>query len=618
MIAKSGRRRKGARRFLAAAIAAAVCLCSFSTGTLGVSAETADGTDGLNASYRTILGKAVNFGIVTENFDLSEGDAQTNVAAIVGKCVNQTGNDLTNKEEQTFILAQVDQVFKIKGQGAGAYVRTTAKDQDKVVGLGSERIILDTTQTREQLTAEVQAMLDHGSEQSALLASQTATAVLEPDRNDHAKYMVDLTKYDGAGTYYVTLDDEGFRKIQEADKLRIYKRDDQTVVFNVVTTKTKDLTIYKYKVNGIDTDRFTDGKYQGSQNAAQTVVWNFAALKDGASGTQLETITTQTPVVGILLAPRSEVIMDGTSAGWIIAQKVKIRAGEYHNINQEIQALRPTSAVLTAGKQVDGKTPSVSGFQFSLEEVKSDGTKTTLSASTTEENKGQAVFPEIQYDEKAFTPDEAGGTVQTHLYKITEPGGTTTLNGVVYKNDSRVYYARVMVTKLETRNPAGTAYVASAPAYFEDESCKTAVEPDQVIFRNVTKQEEKPAGPKEDEQTKDDTGKNNGGTEDKPSTPENKPSNSTDTPSTPEDKPSTSTDKPSTSTDTPSGTTVKKSTTVQKTTTEKTETGQKTQTVQKTETPKTGDTSHVGLYAGLAVLAAAGIVLCLKRRGSSR
>lgn len=105
-------------KFLCALLAAAIALTMLITPQAGAMESDAESTASGNVDYKTILGDAVNFGVTTEDFQLRGGDAQTNVAAIKGICTSQTGNDITNKEEQTFILANIDTVFKIKGQGS--------------------------------------------------------------------------------------------------------------------------------------------------------------------------------------------------------------------------------------------------------------------------------------------------------------------------------------------------------------------------------------------------------------------------------------------------------------------------------------------------------------------
>lgn len=224
----------------------------------GLKAETGNGSTGEtngpagSETFSSILGDAVDFGIVTGDFDQSWGDAETNVAAKTAKCATQTGNDLTNKVQQTFIIGQVNDVFKIKGQGDGTKVWTTEEDKDKIQATGSEKVDIDTSLTRDQLNQTVQAMLDYTNRQSALLAGKQSNASIEEDGPYTQKYKVDL-KGRGAGTYYVNLDKETYQKIAgEADKLHIYKDADQTLVFNV--NAEGDLGIQKYSVNGKGSD----------------------------------------------------------------------------------------------------------------------------------------------------------------------------------------------------------------------------------------------------------------------------------------------------------------------------------------------------------------------------
>ncbi|MGN0035342.1 MAG: hypothetical protein ACI364_06415, partial [Coriobacteriales bacterium] len=81
------------------------------------------------AVFPGVLGDAVNYGMTTGTFTLKGDDAETNVAAKVGTCTNQTGNDLSNPITQTMLIGEIDGSFGVKGYSV--YFRTSPESADK-------------------------------------------------------------------------------------------------------------------------------------------------------------------------------------------------------------------------------------------------------------------------------------------------------------------------------------------------------------------------------------------------------------------------------------------------------------------------------------------------------
>ena len=318
-------------------------------------------------------------------------------------------------------------------------------------------------------------MLDHAWDQSAILASHEDTAVLEPDKNDHAKYMVDLTGKH-AGTYYVTITDEDLKdKFNGGDRLRIYKSIDQNIIFNVTAKGNNgSIDIWKAPINGKNPEDFynTKDKSAEDQATAQTIVWNIV----NATDVHLH------PVAGIILAPKGTASTEETGSGWIVAKSVNIKGGEWHNTYQNVKKTRNDNdkAELAAKKQVNGADSQVSGFKFRLEEKTNQEWEAVGSEI---ENEGAAIsFPTIEYD-----ADDAGG----HIYRITETKGNVDSNGNSYDADKSVYYAKVTVSKydiIEGTEVKGAAVSASKPEYFSDEKCTKPV--DLPVFNNTSKSDE--------------------------------------------------------------------------------------------------------------------------------
>ena len=404
-----------------------------------------------STDYQSVLGEALNFGVVTGNFQ--DGmDAETNVAALKAKCTSQTGNDLTNDVEQTFILAAIDTIFNIKGNGA--YVKTTSADSDNVKSVGCKYLIVDTHETKEQLESEVNAMIDYGKTQSSSLAAKTATAKIVYD-SVRQKYKLDIRGGD-AGTYYVDVDNTTLNEIKESGKLEVYKNDNQTIVFNVAATE--NLTLQKFLVNNQAPDGLVNSK---SDNNTKTIIWNFP----NATGIDIEG-----SVVGVILAPNAEVKVNGTSAGWLISNSVTIGLGEWHNTYQDVKKLRKDAeAVLSAQKSIDDKAAKKAGFTFTLSEKTADGKWNKLQEYKTLADKPSVInFDPIKYgkDKDGF---EEGKTSRDYIYKISETQGETDSDGNKYTADSSEYYAKVTVSKTVTaaNNTETTLYTATSPEYYK-------------------------------------------------------------------------------------------------------------------------------------------------------
>ena len=276
------------------------------------------------APYKTILGDAVNYGIVVNTFTLEQGDAETNVAAVVATCTNQTGNDLTNEVVQPFILASVPNKFLIKGMDA--YVKTTSADAHKIVALEDVELTLDTSSSKEELAAQVESMLAHVRNQSAELTRKEFGIPAELEQA-HGKYALDV-RNKGDGTFVVNVDLTTYDVISsQASALQVYMDEGQTVVFNVEGSPS---AMQKFDLNGTGAD-----SYLGSNagNAPQSVVWNFP---------QATSLTIQGSITGVVLAPRASVTVNATSSGWLVANEVIIGSGEWHNVYQEVEDLRPS------------------------------------------------------------------------------------------------------------------------------------------------------------------------------------------------------------------------------------------------------------------------------------
>ncbi len=436
------------------------------------------GTD----TFESVLGDAVNFGIVADTLVI--GESETNFAVKNAYTYLQSGNDLTNPNEQTYIAGTLTGTLKIKGEDA-YFITPSAYASQVSHTSGAEHLKLDTAYSSDELNSIVEDMMVYARAASADLASKSDTATLYYYEAGQ-KYFIDTTKY-GAGTYYVTLDASDMSNIAQADKLQIYKNSDQVIVFNVTASST--INLYKYSVS-------TDlGSLIGSDTLAsssaydsitQTIIWNFInATEVNSSGS----------VAGVFIAGQSNAswINYSTSSGWIVFPYVKIASGEWHNTYTGITQISGT-AQLQAYKTIDDEYATVTGFKFTL--YKLTGTDTWTEVQTVgndEDTPHNVIFTPITYGNNSTYSSStyqyvslSVGESETFTYKIVESSGTTDSEGNSYTEDDTEYYAQVTVTCCRLNSYTSTTYYrVSAPVYYTDESCTTQCS-DIPTFNNTT------------------------------------------------------------------------------------------------------------------------------------
>ena len=419
------------------------------------------GTD----NYKTVLGDAINYGITADTFSLG-GDSQTNFAArYVSNAVHQTGNNLTNEAEQTFMIGSIASGYTLNYRGGSypAYFLIPSKYSNQLNNSGNSNTYfkVDTSYSYEDIKKDVSDMLSYAKAASKELASRSQTAWLS---DSNSKWVLDIrNKPDG--TYYVTMNASDMEKIAEADKLQIYKNDGQTVVFNVTSSKT--LYMFKYSVNGVGSDSMLNKN--SYSKVSESIIWNF---------TKATTIYAYGSVVGTFIAPTSVWYNHATSAGWLVAKTAYIYSGEWHNIYNGVKQISGT-AVFEAYKNIDGSVAKASGFEFTLYQKESGSWK---KVETVKNDNHNITFSPVTYSEKNTNLWNVGAT-QDFVYKIKETAGTKDSHGNAYIADSTEYFAKVTVT---LKNNGKNYYTVSEPVYYTDESCKNKyTAEDRPVFNNV-------------------------------------------------------------------------------------------------------------------------------------
>ncbi len=433
------------------------------------------GTD----TFESVLGDAVNFGIVAGHITLRE--SQTNIATKHLDAGGQFGNDITNSAEQTFIASRISGSFNVKG--FPAYF-ITPSDYTHLVNEGkSDNVKFDSAYTSNQLDKIVDDMLLYTREASKDLASRTeATKIpLKVDRNDTDKYVLDI-RGEGEGTFYFTLDNSDMDKIKAAEKLRIYKNSNQRIVFNV--TAYGDLELYKYGVSIDSGDiKWTDGLFNATgDKVAQTIIWNFI---------NAQSVKTSGSVVGVFISGRSDATWNhySTSSGWLAFPNVNVYSGEWHNTYDKVKQISGT-AQFQAYKNIDGKEATVSGFKFTLYKKNGNNWEEIETVTNDKDAPHNITFSSLTYGDNQHINSplyQKTDSDSSFIYKIVETQGYTDENNKSYSADKTVYYAKVDVTR-QTLNEitANTYFRVSAPSYYTDENCTIPISGDRPVFNNKT------------------------------------------------------------------------------------------------------------------------------------
>lgn len=421
------------------------------------------GTD----TFKSVLGDAVNFGITS--YQISVNESETNFASKVVYANSQTGNDMTNPVEQTFIAASVTGKFKLKGEDAYFMVPTAYKD-NVTHEKGKDHIKLDTTYTEEELGDVVEDMMAYVRSASEDLATnRKQTAFFQSTTAGPLFNIIDTTSY-AAGTYYVTVDDSNLYKITgQNGGLTIKKNSDQTIVFNVMASGSVGLQKYIVVNDGVQAGSDT---LEGTKEdkVARTIIWNFPYATD---------VYSNGSVAGVMISGQKNATWTNKepSSGWVVFPNVVI-GGEFHNTYDEIQQISGT-AQLQAYKNVDGQPSKVSGFKFTLYRWDFDANEwiAVETVKNTEESPGVVTFNSIGFGDEAdkknrpnyqFTEQGVGET-KTFYFAIVETDGTTDSEGKAYSPDNTVYYASVDVTCQKLNEFTDTIfYKVSAPIYHKN------------------------------------------------------------------------------------------------------------------------------------------------------
>lgn len=338
-----GKRRNRMRRFWRRVMVAAmtVTMVVSSVGVIGQKAQAATLS---SVNYQTILGEAVNFGVVADKY-VQGNHAQTNYAVVTferkGDVVCEP--DLINGATIPFYAANVtngarfgNSTYKNVDTDSVTYLYHTSNQTDITkITSDNQKIHLNVEHTKssDDVSKVVNNMISHVSNVSAELAAASATIVVaDSEISDVNHYTLDTTGRGDNEVVYIDVT-AGSRLAQVLEKnegLTVKKKSGQVLVFNVLGDAVK---VYKIKVIVSDknveltTVGDTSAKSQQNVNLLEYVDKNFVWNMPDATDIEIK------ECAGIFLAPKKNSAVDvtSTSSGWVVsAGTVKNENCEWH------------------------------------------------------------------------------------------------------------------------------------------------------------------------------------------------------------------------------------------------------------------------------------------------
>jgi hypothetical protein len=313
----------------------------------GQTTQTAQTVQESKTTGDKILGEARNYGIVCDNYTQTY-DAETNIAAKEAKTNpgQHTGNDLTARKEQTYLIGKVDGNFGIKGNQA-----TVVTPDANGAGLYDGTYTIDSSKTKEEIEEKIKQLKQSALHRLDAALMNAHEARVGRAENDNQKWCLDLSGKD-PGTYKVSIKDKDV--FSEAGKLDIkINADTQAVILSVddsLISENGILDFASYNINEQGCASYNTGKFDGDKSA-KAIIWDFRNSK-------LKTINIGTSSGnwingssnGIFIAPNADINLNSTSSGWIICKDMHVEYGEWHNIDQS-ETLAPEDNPTTPGEE---------------------------------------------------------------------------------------------------------------------------------------------------------------------------------------------------------------------------------------------------------------------------
>ncbi|MGO5315299.1 Spy0128 family protein, partial [Bilifractor sp. LCP21S3_A7] len=429
-----------------------------------------DIAEGTSRDYKSILGNAVEYGIVADTYT-QKNHTQTNFA--VNKYNRENDQvveaDIAGPQDVPFYIGD----FSKAGLRFGGSTNSNSVIYDVYTQDTTSNITINNTQkiTVNRLTDEydnnyVNHLIATVADMSNTLAGESESNVntLKEENVDQNKYIIDTRSAGDNATIYFKVDnnDTGFLNAMNCSGgIHIRKKSGQTIIFNIL--KDSDVTLKQFQY-AVGDDNYTvtstdqsdsDNNKKLDQQVCQKIIWNFV----NATTVNLDT------TAGTILAPKANVNSNNTSQGWVVAGGTVITNSEWHFAYQARQYHSKGNAFFTAKKVllVNNQKQSLSDGEFTFALYK--GEKPSADAKPVEEatnsSDGSISFGKLEYNEN----DVNGGPI---TYTVKEIAGkdkaikydTTTYTIKVYladDNNGKINTKVKLVNKDGTETPLTSA-----------------------------------------------------------------------------------------------------------------------------------------------------------------
>lgn len=392
-----------------------------------------------DVNYRTILGDAVNYGVVADTF-VHQNHTQTNFA--VNEYVREGEQileaDLMGEGNIPFIIGEMSNKIRF-GQHTfnNANVTMDIVTNEKYKGDDSlfirdnkGRVAVNATYEPEaSIRNKVSALQQHAAEWSEKLAAKEPTVTLSKTMRGNT---IDVTRYDADAVIYVSVPEDGnFLTEVVNHSLTIKKKSNQIVVFNIPN---KNISLREFTVvaDG-ETVRSQTSQSNTNQKADEEilrkVIWNMpnaenVNLKDN---------------VGMFLVPKETATVNldgGAVGGWMVTGGTLKGNAEWHfmfqgrnnsnkpNNKPDAPAMKDAngSIILQGTKKLEGRDfQKGDSWNFTLKPVTENAPmpdNTTVAIHPEKDNSVAFAFDEI-----SFTKSDLNGLKEKQFtYEIAESG----------------------------------------------------------------------------------------------------------------------------------------------------------------------------------------------------
>ena len=385
------------RRFLALFLTLVMVMADSSVttfaATVGMVKQQNSVMPGKTLTYRDVLGKAVNYGIVTNTLTLG-GHVDTNFAAgslegerdiTVGKYTGEhnPGNiiigDIPSKKEGFWAYSSTEKPFVI----------TTTAEAVKYIYKYRDYVIYDIDHTSEELKQKVESM--RTGTMSVALADESKYQYYTLSNLLDSDGYLNLKSYED-GTFYIKVDDSSIWRLEQAEGLKIKLNDNQNIVFYIPNT---NVSINKFNIN----EKGSDDNRESADPYARRIIWNMP----NATSVKIDN------TFGVFLCPNAAVSLGGTSSGWVVSRSFK-NNGEWHNVWSEQPESIITKTAFNVNKKLEGADIAKYDGKFSFALTDENGNEIENKSN---DASGNVLFSDIEYK-----------TAGTYTYYIAEKSGT--------------------------------------------------------------------------------------------------------------------------------------------------------------------------------------------------